>query len=270
MAPSAPGYLTVYGARIHYELAGEGEPVVFVHGFACDLSMWEPQIPDFSSRFHTLRYDARGFGRSSLPGAEPYGHYHDLAAMIEQLDLAPAHVVGLSRGGSIALNFAITYPRLVRKLVLAGASPGPAQAHKVQDSGPNEGYQQLLNVAREQGIDAAKRLYAQSGIFTAAQTNPDALAMVHRMLDDYSGWHFVNDDPQTDPDPPAHERLDEIAAPTLAVVGERDVELFHTLADMVEQRAPNARKAIIPGVGHMVNAEAPDAFNRLVLDFLGP
>ena len=140
MAPSAPGYLTVYGARIHYELAGDGEPVVFVHGFACDLSMWEPQIPDFSSRFHTLRYDARGFGRSSLPGAEPYGHYHDLAAMIEQLDLAPAHVVGLSRGGSIALNFAITYPRLVRKLVLAGASPGPAQAHKVQDSGPNEGY----------------------------------------------------------------------------------------------------------------------------------
>ena len=202
MAQSAPGYLSVYGARIHYELAGEGETVVFVHGFACDLSMWEPQIPDFSSRFRTLRYDARGFGLSSLPGAEPYGHYHDLAAMIEQLDLAPAHVVGLSRGGSIALNFAITYPRLLRKLILAGASPGPAQAHKVQDSGPNEGYQQLLNVAREQGIDAAKRLYAQSGIFTAAQTNPEALAMVHRMLDDYSGWHFVNDDPQTDPDPP--------------------------------------------------------------------
>ena len=94
--------------------------------------------------------------------------------------------------------------------------------------------------------------------------------MVHRMLDDYSGWHFVNDDPQTDPDPPAHERLDEIAAPTLAVVGERDVELFHTLAGMVERRAPNARKAVIPGVGHMVNAEAPEAFNRLVLDFLGP
>lgn len=268
MAPNEPTFVEVNGARIHYELAGEGDPVVFVHGFACDLTMWEPQIPEFSRRFRTLRYDARGFGRSSVPGSEPYGHYHDLAALIEHFDLAPAHVIGLSRGGSIVLNFALTYPKLLRKLVLAGASPGPTQAHKVHDSGPNEGYRQLLDVAREQGIGAAKALYAQSGIFAAAQTNPYALAMVHRMLDDYSGWHLVNDDPHIEPEPAAHERLNEIEAPTLAIVGGRDVELFHTLAGMVEQNAPNGRKAVIPGVGHMVNAEAPDAFNRLVLDFL--
>lgn len=268
MAPNEPTFVEVNGARIHYELAGEGDAVVFVHGFPFDLGMWEPQISEFSPRFRTLRYDARGFGRSSLPGAEPYGHYHDLAALIERFDLAPAHVVGLSRGGSIVLNFALTYPRLLRKLVLAGASPGPTQAHKLHDSAPTEGYQHLLDVAREQGIDAAKALYAQSGIFAAAQGNPAALAMVQRMLDDYSGWHFVNDDPHIDLDPPAHERLGEIAAPTLAVVGGRDVELFHTLAGMVERDAPKARKAVIPDVGHMVNAEAPEAFNRLVLDFL--
>ena len=269
MSQNEPTFIEVNGARIHYELAGAGDPVVFVHGFPFDLTMWEPQIPEFSRRFRTLRYDARGFGRSSLPGAEPYGHYHDLAALIEHFGLAPAHVVGLSRGGSIALNFALTYPHLLGKLVLAGASPGPTQAHKVHDSGPTEGYQQLLDVARKDGIDAAKRLYLQSGIFDAARSNPDALAMVQRMVDDYSGWHFVNDDPHTDLDPPAHERLHEVAAPTLAIVGERDVELFHTLAGLVERHTPKARKAVIPGVGHMVNAEAPDAFNRLVLDFLG-
>ncbi len=268
MAQGRTAFVEVNGARIHYELAGEGDAVIFVHGFPFDLGMWEPQVPEFSRRFRTLRYDARGFGRSSLPGAVPYGHYHDLAALIERFDLAPAHVVGLSRGGSIVLNFALTYPRLLRKLVLAGASPGPTQAHKLHDSAPNEGYQQLLDVAREQGIDAAKALYLQSGIFAAAQDNPDALGMVNRMLDDYSGWHFVNDDPHIDLDPPAHERLAEIAAPTLAIVGGRDVELFHTLAGMVERDAPNARKAVIPDVGHMVNAEAPEAFNRLVLDFL--
>jgi len=269
MSQNEPTFIEVNGARIHYELAGAGDPVVFVHGFPFDLTMWEPQIPEFSRRFRTLRYDARGFGRSSLPGAEPYGHYHDLAALIEHLGLAPAHVVGLSRGGSIVLNFALTYPHLLGKLVLAGASPGPTQAHKVHDSGPSEGYQQLLDVARKDGIDAAKRLYLQSGIFDAARSNPDALATVQRMVDDYSGWHFVNDDPHTDLDPPAHERLHEVAAPTLAIVGERDVELFHTLAGLVERHTPKARKAVIPGVGHMVNAEAPDAFNRLVLDFLG-
>ena len=268
MAQGTTAFVEVNGARIHYELAGEGDAVVFVHGFPFDLGMWEPQIPEFSRRFRTLRYDARGFGHSSLPGAEPYGHYHDLASLIERFDLAPAHVVGLSRGGSIALNFALTYPHLLRRLVLAGASPGPTQAHKLHDSAMDEGYQRLLDVAREQGLDAVKALYLQSGIFDGARDNPDALAMVQRMVGDYSGWHFVNDDPHTDLNPPAHERLAEITAPTLAIVGERDVELFHTLAGMVERDAPNARKAVIPGAGHMVNAEAPEAFNRLVLDFL--
>lgn len=261
-------FLDLKDARIHYEVTGQGTPIAFIHGFACDLTMWEPQISFFSKRFRTLRYDARGFGASSPPSDESYGHYHDLALILEHLNMAPAHVVGLSRGGSIALNFAVTYPHHVRKLVLAGASPGPNQATKVLDSGPNEGYHLLLDLARKEGIHAAKAQYANSGIFAAAQTNPGVLASVHGMLSAYSGWHFLNDDPQVDPDPPAHEQLANIKAPTLAIVGSEDVPLFHKLADMVESQTADATKVIIPGSGHMVNLEATEQFNSVVLDFL--
>jgi len=268
MASIDSKFLDLEDARIHYAIAGEGSPIVFIHGFACDLTMWEPQVSFFSKQFQTLRYDARGFGASSLPGDASYGHYHDLALILEHLNMTPAYVVGLSRGGSIALNFAITYPHHVRKLVLAGASPGPNQATKVHDSGPNEGYHLLLELARKEGIPAAKTQYANSGIFSAAQTNPEVLSLVHQMLSTYSGWHFLNNDPQVDPDPPAHEQLANIKAPTLAIVGSEDVPLFHKLADMVETQTPNATKVIIPGSGHMVNLEAIEQFNNVVLDFL--
>src|SRR5258708_35357920 len=120
------GRLPVNDGELFLECAGDGETVVFIHGFGLDSRMWDPQVDAFRSTFRIIRYDLRGFGRSSLPPASPYSHEEDLDALLSNLRAAPAHVVGLSMGGRMALRFAAAYPQSVQSMVLADtAMDGP-------------------------------------------------------------------------------------------------------------------------------------------------
>ena len=116
------GFAEVEGGRLYYEVAGDGDPVALIHGFGLDARMWDAQAEALADRYRVIRYDARGFGRSSVPAAEPFSHAGDLRALLRRLDVAPAHVVGLSMGGRIALNLALLDPAAVRSLTLVDAA----------------------------------------------------------------------------------------------------------------------------------------------------
>lgn len=267
--PVERGRADVNGTTLQYEIAGAGDAVVFTHGFGSDLRSWEPQLEVFSRRYRVLRYDARGFGKSAVPTAEPYGHYDDLRALLEYFGIGSAHVIGRSRGGGISVNFALTYPEMVRKLVLVSCSPGPAEASRLLGSPQGSGYDALVQTARREGIDAARELYRRSQIFAAARERPDLVPVLDASLNDYTGWHWLHDDPHVDLDPPAPQRLSSIGAPTLLFVGGRDAELFHLYADLLQRDIPDVRRVDVPSAGHMINLEEPAEFNRVTLDFLG-
>src|SRR5262245_57108437 len=112
------GFADIPGARLHYEVAGSGEPLVLIHGFTLDMRMWDDQFASLARHFQVVRYDLRGFGKSSMPTTEPYTHADDLKALLDCLNIERAHVLGLSMGGSIAINFALNYPAMVDRLVL--------------------------------------------------------------------------------------------------------------------------------------------------------
>ena len=114
-------YATINGARIHYERAGAGLPVVLLHAGVADLRMWEPQVAALAEHFDVIRLDQRGFGESELP-AKRWSPVADLLEIVDSLNLKPAHLVGCSMGGSIAIDFAIRYPERVSKLVLVGTA----------------------------------------------------------------------------------------------------------------------------------------------------
>jgi pimeloyl-ACP methyl ester carboxylesterase len=116
------GRFLVDDGDLFFESVGEGEAVVFLHGFGLDSRMWDPQFEVLQSTFRVIRYDFRGFGRSSLPPHNGYAHEDDLNALLSDLGSAPAHVVGLSMGGMMALRFAVAYPQSVRSLVLADSA----------------------------------------------------------------------------------------------------------------------------------------------------
>ena len=123
---SNTGFLAVPAASLYYEVAGEGSPLLLLHAGIADSRMWDDQFPIFAQHYRTIRYDLRGFGQSRWE-AGTFAAYEDPAALFQALGVQKAHVIGLSFGGKIALDFALTHPEQVASLVLVAPSVGGVQ-----------------------------------------------------------------------------------------------------------------------------------------------
>jgi pimeloyl-ACP methyl ester carboxylesterase len=127
---------------------------------------------------------------------------------------------------------------------------------------------EVRSVAVTAGVAAARQRWLEGELFSLAMAQPQVAARLRQMVEDYSGWHWLNKEPLLAMQPPASERLETIDTPTLVIVGERDIADFQAIAELLCERIPGALKAVIPRVGHMSNMEDPERFNALVLDFM--
>lgn len=262
----AHGEVTVGSATLSYEVHPASQPdaptVVLLHGFSFDRRMWDDQMPVLSPAYRVIRYDLRGFGKST-PGSEPFSHAADLAALLDHLHVERAAVIGLSMGGGAAINFAITHPTRVQALVLADATLGGFAW------GPDYGAtQKAMREAGKRGVQLAREVWLGLPLFEPAMTNPTVASWIHSIVEDYSGWHWQHPDLGKPLRPAAIHRLGSISVPTLVIVGERDLPDYRRIADTLERGIPGAKKLVLPGVGHMSNLEAPTTFNRQVFKFL--
>jgi pimeloyl-ACP methyl ester carboxylesterase len=173
-------------------------------------------------------------------------------------------VLGLSLGAAIAIEFAVAYPRMTSALVAVD----PVLWGYEWSAANDEAMGKIWGAGRASGIEAARQLWLADPMFAPALARPQVAESVVRIVSDYSGWAWVNDDPGLLPDPPAAARLEDIPTPTLAIVGELDVPDFHGVVDTLSKRITGARRVVLPGVGHMSNMEDPRAFNETVLAFL--
>mgnify|MGYP000138548352 CR=1 FL=1 len=253
-------FVEVEAGRLYYETVGAGAPLVCLHGFALDSRMWADQAAALAGRFQVIGYDLRGFGRSSLP-AGPFAHVDDLSVLLDRLGLPRAHVMGLSLGGGVAIDFALAYPERVASLIAVDSTLGGFPWTK--DWSPPG------RAARSQGLAAARSVWLEDELFAPAMTQPAVAARLRQMAADYSGWHWLNRSPERPlAGGPAYDRLGAIRAPALVVVGELDLPDFHRLAGHLAAHLPDVRRVVLPGVGHMSNMEAPAAFNAALLEFL--
>lgn len=263
MSNMLSGFAPVNGARLYYEMAGAGRPLVLVHGFGLDRRMWDDQFELFAQHYEVLRYDLRGFGKSDLP-SQAYAHHADLKALLTHLDIGWADLIGLSMGGMVVTDFALMYPEAVNSLLTVdGLFAG---FHWSAEWDARTGV--IWEIAREQGIAAAKVSWLDHPMFLPIRDHPEAAERLRQMVMDYSGWHFVNENPTISLKPPAALRLGQISAPMLAVVGEHDLPDFHNMADEMARQIPGARKVVLPNAGHLANMEAVEAFNQHALAFL--
>ena len=259
------GYADVNGGSLYYEVTGSGSPVVLIPGFTLDTRMWDSQVAALSRKHRVIRYDLRGAGKSPPPTG-PYAQYEDLAALLDHLGVAKAHIVGLSLGGAIAIDFTLASPGSALSLVPVDASsvggyPWPAEL--------SAWFADITAAAERGDLAAAKEMWLSTGWFAHARLMPEAAAKLREIAADYSGWHLQNKNPVQRLTPPAMDRLEAIAAPTLVVIGELDLPFYNLpLADALASRIPGARKVLIRGAGHMANMEDPTQFNQAVLDFL--
>jgi pimeloyl-ACP methyl ester carboxylesterase len=257
------GFAEVMGTRLYYEVAGSGRPMILIHGFTLDSRMWDDQFESFAQQYQVIRYDLRGFGKSSLPNSESYSYADDLKALIDHLGVSHAYVIGLSMGGKIAIDFALEHPEATDALVAADSALGGFQWQDFKRS-----LESVWARASKSGVQAGKEVWQGLDLFKPAVGKPDVASRLAQMFSDYSGWHFVNDDPVSELDPPAIQRLNDISTPTLVIIGEYDSPDFHSISSILHEQIIETRKVVIPGVGHMSNMEGPERFNEIVLDFL--
>jgi pimeloyl-ACP methyl ester carboxylesterase len=250
------------GLEIAYERAGEGPPLVFVHGAAEDGRAWSLQLAALADEFTVVAWDEPGAGRSSdLPARFGLADYAScLAALIQGLALGPAHVAGISWGGAVVQELYRNYPGLVATLILVDTYAGwkgslPAEEVRARVAGvreklaaPAEEFDPILPglFANDPPPECARLL---EGI--AADARPESLRTQLAVMAEAD----------------LRDLLPRIAVPTLLIWGERDARSPLTVARQFERAIPDAQLVVIPAAGHLSNLEQPDRFNETVRAF---
>jgi pimeloyl-ACP methyl ester carboxylesterase len=262
-------------AEPYYEDVGTGEPVVLLHAAVADSRQWDTQVPALAQRYRVIRYDMQGFGQTPAASSPPT-RADELLALMDGLSIPRAHLVGVSNGGSAALDFAVENPDRVGALVLV--APG-LSGLRLADIGGDEAIFEF-DAAQEQREEAA----VAAGDFAAAtevslQTwlagygrqltdlSPTVVEPV-RKITEHTLRRGVGRAPTPSSSPGAARRLDSVRAPTLFIIGEYDLPNVRAMTNFAAGGIAGARVVELANAAHWLNVEHPAEFNQLVLDFL--
>ena len=262
------------GSRLYYESTGSGYPLLFSHEFAGDYRSWEPQVRYFSRRYRVIVYNARGYPPSDVPeDVEGYSQaraMHDIAQLLEALQVPQAHVVGLSMGGYATLHFGLNYPQMARSLVVAGCGYGSV-------SGDREKFQQdtaqVAQRIQNDGMQAMAAVYSKGPTRVQFEDkDPRGWQEFADQLAEHSATGAALTMRGVQGQRPSVYELEgqmrQLQVPTLVVTGDEDEPCLEPGLFM-KRVIPTAGLVIVPKTGHTINLEEPEAFNRIVSDFLG-
>jgi pimeloyl-ACP methyl ester carboxylesterase len=264
-AEDGHGFAPVQGTRLFYEVKGRGPVVVLIHGGQLDCRMWDDQFPVLAQGFRTIRYDVRGYGGSLRPD-RLYADAEDLAGLLDYLEVSQAHIVGLSLGGRIAIDFALAHPDRVRSLTLAG--PGLSGYEPPAAAETDLRMWNLVKAARDEGPDKVSELWLKDPFMAPAMEQSRLAHRLRRLARENAHCWLENPLLQRPPKPPAAQRLGEIQVATLLILGDRDVPQVRATIETLERGIRGSKKVEIKNAGHMVNLEKPEEFNDIVLSFL--
>ena len=262
------GFIEVDGGRLYYEADGSGHPLVLVHAGVANLRQWDEQVPRFAERYRVIRYDTRGWGRSETEQVE-FSNHDDLAAVLDALGERSAYVLGLSRGGSIVLNFVLAYPDRADALIFCA---GGIEGFEAPDTPEEEAIWEEAQRHEETHdwewvADFETRFWVDGPGQSTDRVDPAIRERVHDwILTTYQ--EEKNEGKPQRLSPPANSRLGDLDLPTLVMVGDLDERTTQLACRHLADAVPGARFEEFRGAAHMLNLEQPEKFTRLVLDFL--
>lgn len=263
------GTASINGAKINYEILGEGQPFVMIHAGVADRRQWENEFEYFSRQFRVLRYDMRGYGKSEPVDGE-YSHLSDLTALLDHLHIeAPAILMGCSMGGGIAMNFALTNPSRAKALIMVGSGPNgleldvptPAKFAEAEKAYEAKDWDLLCELETQIWFDGSGR--------TPEQVDPAMRKLAYEMnrialANEAKGLGKRLPDMESS----AAERLSELNLPVLVIVGVHDTPYILAAADVMVEKIPYAKKVVFEDAAHLPNMDQPEEFSRIVEAFL--
>ncbi len=250
------------GIEINCEIEGNGPWLTMSHSLACNLHMWDPQMPVLTGRFKVLRFDTRGHGQSSAPTGEYTLDQlaDDVKGLFDALNIKQTHWAGLSMGGMIGQAFALKYPGVFQSMVLADtASRRPPEAAQM--------WGDRIKVAREQGMEAlVESTLARWFTEPYRNSHKDVMSRISNDIRSTPAAGFIGC---------CHaisrldylDRLKEIRIPALIMVGEHDHGTPPEAARVIQQNLPGSELKIIPSAAHISNVEQAQVFNDAITSF---
>jgi 2-hydroxy-6-oxonona-2,4-dienedioate hydrolase len=271
MKQTNKGHLDLADGQLYYETAGKETPLVLSHAAFLDSRMFDDIWELLAKRFRVIRYDMRGFGKSS-PVTGPLCRRDDLDRLLTHLGITQAHLVGCSNGGGVSLDLALEQPQRFTSLTLVGSTPS---GFELQGEPPRH-MLEMFDAMQRGDIDHASelqiRIWLDGEHREAEQVNSKlrkkALEM-NRIPVSQSTFFIADTQPLKPLDPPAITRLESVKCPTLIIAGSLDHPEILRAADEMINRISNAQKAMMATCGHVPSYEQPEAFVKLLLDFLG-
>lgn len=263
------GFASIDHAKIFYETAGKGIPLVMIHAGVADSRQWENEFSKFAQSYQVIRYDMRGYGKSEPVDGE-FSHMSDLVSLLDTLGIYdPIILMGCSMGGGIAMDFALTYPSRVKALIMVGSGPSGleldvpaptkfAEAEKAFEAGDLD---LVAEIETQIWFDGTDR--------TPEQVNPEMRKLLwemNRIALGYEVKQLGKRLPNTQM--PAFDRLGDLDIPVLVIVGSHDTPYILAAADYMTEKIPSVRKVIIEDAAHLPNMDQPDEFQGIVRDFL--
>ena len=260
-------------ARLYYEEAGRGAPIVFVHEFAGDLRSWEPQLRHFSRRYRCTAFNARGYPPSDVPGsASKYSQAiatDDIAGVMRHLKIRKAHIIGCSMGGYATLHFGLRYARMALSLTVIGAGYGSdpdKRARFLRDT------EVMARRFEELGTEEAIKTYQIGPARVQMQgKDPRGFSEFCEQFAGHSALGSANTLRGVQARRPTiyslARGLRRMRVPTLIVTGDEDNQCLEP-GVFIKRVCPAARLTVVPATGHVVNVEEPDFFNRITGEFL--
>lgn len=267
------GYAEVNGTTLYYEVSGEGEPIVLIHGNFGDRRHWDYQVDPLSKNFKVIRYDVRGYGKSAKPDTvNSYRDCDDLSNLLDYLKIDKANICGLSMGAQIAIDFALAYPDKCISLIPIGPWPNGYGEGKYRTTASDSMIKVLVKMGEflASGGPRAATDYWWTGDHEIKETvvRKRTLDSLLVMGYEYSWYCHLNPIKRNWVAPPAVESLNTIKIPTLIITASNDMLACQEVAEMMQKQIYNSQVISINDAGHAMNMDNPEEFNRVIVDFI--
>jgi 3-oxoadipate enol-lactonase len=256
----------INGVDLAYDESGAGPALLLLHEGIADRRMWDDVLPAFAADFHVVRPDFRGYGETPLPDGS-FVYAADVAGLLESLGIERTHVVGVSMGGHVALDLAIARPELVDRLVLVAAGIDGWQ----HDDALLDAWKQEEEAFERGDLDGAAWISVRTWLDGPTRGEDDIDTGLRRRVFEMQRRAYDLENPEASGGwltPSRRDRLAEVSAPTLVLVGELDQPSMQGIAKLLGENIPGAERRDLPGVAHAPPMEDPVGFAREVLAFL--
>ncbi|MEZ4884776.1 MAG: alpha/beta hydrolase [Chitinophagales bacterium] len=264
------GYIKFEDHQIYYETKGEGLPIIFLHGGYLHCGMWEQQMDFFAAKgFRAISYDDLGHGKTRDGTVKVFGH-EVLLQILDSLNIQKAHLVGLSWGAMIAVDFCLQHPEKVEKMVLISSGLNGWEYFQDSLAAMNN---QLRQKAKEQAdttnfVELFMRNWTDGPSQKTDRLDSSLRNSIRQIMTKTVTAHWGKNWSSLVQNPPARLQLEQIKQPVLLVKGSLDALDIHQITDIYQKKLDNAYRFDIPNVAHTLTMEKPDLLNEVLLDFL--